>query len=151
MNQGMSICQLQRGSGLPWRHRKEVDLFMTTINIADSRYAEPNHRWRSQENLSWGSSAPPDPPNWSAAVAASEGRGTHSHRFGQPLSRPPKASVWGHVQDQPRSTCLVRMIWVKDQYAQHWPWTLSRWKQGGLAPRASICLGSMANAEHAGP
>ena len=32
----------------------------------------PNHRWRSEENLSWWGSAPP--PNWSAAVAASEGR-----------------------------------------------------------------------------
>ena len=30
-------------------------------------------------------------------------------------------------------------------------WTLSRWKQGGLAPLASICSGSMAKAEHAGP
>ena len=27
-----------------------------------------------QENLSWAGSAPTDPPNWSAAVAASEGQ-----------------------------------------------------------------------------
>ena len=52
--------------------------------------------------------------------------GPHGHRFGRPLSRPPKASVWGQVQDQPRSACLVRMIWVKDQHAQQWPWTLSK-------------------------
>ena len=46
----------------------------------------------------------------------------HGNRFGRPLSQPPKASVWGHVQDQPRSTCLVGMIWVKDKHAQaqHW-------------------------------
>ena len=60
--------------------------------------------------------------------------GPHGHRFGRPLSRPPKASVWGHVQDQPRSTCLVKMIWVKDQHAQHWPWTLMRRMQGGGRP-----------------
>ena len=77
--------------------------------------------------------------------------GPHGHGLGRPLSRPPKASVWSHVQDQPRSTCLVRRIWVKDQHAQHWPWTLSHWKQGRLAPLASTCSGSMAYAEHAGP
>ena len=48
--------------------------------------------------------------------------GTHGHRFGQPLSRSLKARFWGHVQDQPRSTCLVKMIWVKGQHAQDWPW-----------------------------
>ena len=35
-------------------------------------------------------------------------------------SRPTQCKVqrvWGHVQDQPRSACLVRMIWVKDQHA----------------------------------
>ena len=35
----------------------------------------PNHRWRSQENLSWGGSAPQTPPIGRPAVAASEGRG----------------------------------------------------------------------------
>ena len=34
----------------------------------------PNHRWGLQEKLSWGGSAPPDPPNLSAAVAASAGQ-----------------------------------------------------------------------------
>ena len=54
---------------------------------------------------------------------------------GRPLSRPPQASVWGDdVQDQPRSACLVRMIWVEDQHAQHCPWNLSCWRQGGGPP-----------------
>ena len=29
---------------------------------------------------------------------------------------------------------ISRMIWVKDQHAQHWSWTLSRWRQGRAAP-----------------
>ena len=72
--------------------------------------------------------------------------GGSQEKLCRPLSRPPKASVWGHVQDQPRSACLVRMIWVKDQHAQHWSWTLSHWKQGGGAPLPPFCLGSMTNA-----
>ena len=110
-----------------------------------------NHRWRLTRKAFLGGLRPPRPPQLVGRCRGLRRPGPHGHRFGRPLSRPPKASVWGHVQDQPRSTCLVRMIWVKDQHAQHWPWTLSRWKQGGLAPLASICSGSMANAEHAGP
>ena len=41
--------------------------------------------------------------------------GPHSHRFGRALLRPARGSVWGPVQDQPRSACLVSMIWIKDQ------------------------------------
>ena len=85
----------------------------------------PNHRWRLTRKAFLGGLRRPRPPQ---LVGRCRGLrrpgGPHGHRFGRPLSRPPKASVWGHVQDQPRSACLVRMIWVKDQHAQHWPWTL---------------------------
>ena len=37
------------------------------------------------------------------------------------------------------------MIWVKDQHAQHWPWTLSKWRYGGPVPLASNGCGSLAN------
>ena len=33
-------------------------------------------------------------------------------------------------------------------HAQHWPWTLSRWRQGG-GPPCLLRIRSMANAEHA--
>ena len=94
-------------------------------------YHRLRHRWlRGLTRKPFlGGLRPPRHPKWWAAVAASESRGPTVialMTFGRPLSRPPKASVWGHVQDQPTSTCLVRMIWVKDQHAQHWPWTLSK-------------------------
>ena len=95
------------------------------------------HRWfpwlTRKAFLGW-----PRPPRPPQKVGRCRGLrkpgGPHGHRFGPPLSRPPKAKVWYHVQDQPRSTCLVGMIWVKDQHAQHWPWTLSKWRQGGASP-----------------
>ena len=88
----------------------------------------------SPEKPSWVGSAPQTPPLVGRCRGLRRPGGSHGHRFGQPLSWSPKASVWGHVQDQPRSACLVRMIWVKDQHSQHLPWTLSSWKQGGGAP-----------------
>ena len=125
----------RQSAGLPQEHgrfsqtkrKPSARTWQILINVV------PNHRWGSQEKLSWGGSAP-QIPQVVGRCRSLRRPGPHGHRFGRPLSRPPKASVWGQVQDQPRSVCLVRMIWVKDQHAQHWPWTLSRWKQEGGAP-----------------
>ena len=127
-------------------------MWQVLVNVVCFPHTTPPVVTRAHKKSFPGGAPPPQtPPIGRPLSRPPQARRAHGHRFGRPLSRPPKASVWGHVQDQPRSTCLVRMIWVKDQHAQHWPWTLSRWKQGGLAPLASICSGSMANAEHAGP
>ena len=99
------------------------------------------HRWFPglTRKAFLGGLRPPRPPQFVGRCRGLRSPGgPHGHRFGRPLSRPPKASVWGHVQDQPRSACLVRMIWVQDQHVQHWPnggkggpplskWTLSKW------------------------
>ena len=92
----------------------------------------------SQTGLSTTRAEPPQTPQFVGRCRGlHKPGGPHGHRFVRPLSRPLKSRVWGHVQDQPRSTCLVRMIWVKDQYAQHWPWTLSNRRQGGPVLLAS--------------
>ena len=106
------------------------------VNVVCLPHTTPPVVTRAHKKTFPGGLRPPRPPQLVGHCRGLRRPGAHGHRFGRPLSRPPKASVWGHVQDQPRSTCLVKMIWVKDQHAQHWPWTLSRWKQGGLAPLA---------------
>ena len=53
----------------------------------------PTHRWGLQENLSWGGSAPPDPPLKSAAVAASEGHQVGTLDPSRLLSQPPQARL----------------------------------------------------------
>ena len=60
--------------------------------------------------------------------------GPHSRLFGRPLWWPLQARVWAHVQDWPRQTCPVRMIWVKAQHAQPWPWSLNQGGKGKDGP-----------------
>ena len=88
----------------------------------------------SHEKLFWGAPPPQNTPNWWAAVVASEGQ-----RLG---SCPRSAKISMSSQDDlgQGSACSALAM---DPF--------NRWKHGGRAPLASICLGSMANAEHAGP
>ena len=113
---------------LSW-HIRFACIWQVLINVVCFPQTTPPVVPRAHKKSFPGGAPPPDLP------------------IGRPLSQPPKArrapqsSLWpaavAACEGQclgscPRSACLVRMIWVKDQHAQHWPWTLSRWTQGGL-------------------
>ena len=89
----------------------------------------PNHRWRlTRKAFLGGGGAPPDPLNQSAAIAASasqEGPTVIALVGRRRILRRP---VFGVMSKMSQDHRLVRMIWVKDQHAQHWSWTRSKWR-----------------------